>query len=375
MSIPTFVTYRDRRSMLDRCLDSLFERGFDDITVIDNDSQFPLEDSSDYKVVHSDNSYRQLSPWELGLVPNDSYYQVLDCDVELDCPDDVESVLIDALEAYPEIEKIGLGIRTDDLLHPPPAHYQYSYLHEYAVANRIAFPEIAPGIIAAPIDTHHSVHRPGHGWGGITGARTTAPYLCRHLSWYNAEYTSEERLYYDRAGEDWIHGHSASSLLEMTVAVPFTELRQETVVALHGEEVRYAPMIDDESYWQLLSDLWRIGNSFTIVEHDIVVGEGTLDELAACPYDWCAMAYPYRDDTAYGLACTKFSRQLIARHPDLMDIVAKMSDETHPPKHWCRMCAWLSLVLGRLGEVRHEHSEMVGHVGAQYPRHGCLLER
>ena len=383
MSHPTFITYRDRRTFLDKTLTSLEVRGFDQITVIDNDSADPLPQG--YRgctVVHSDNSHRQLAPWMLDLVPGNDWYTVLDCDIELDCPDDVEQVLIDALKHYPEIEKLGLGIRTDDLLFPPPQRYAWSYLMEYSVERGTRFHEIGEtwgpygtSIIDAPVDTHFAMHRPGHGWPGIVGARTTAPYLCRHLPWYEEEYSEDEKLYYSRAGNAWTMGHSAGSLLETTIAVPFTELRAETVAALHDEQVRYAPMLFDDSYYQLLRDLWKDGKAFITIEHDIVVNETTIDELKVCDQDWCAMPFPYRDDPkAFSLACTRFSAALIRRHPDLMDEVAQMYDDRHPPMHWCRMDAWIYGALTARGEKRHDHvhAQALGHVGNQYPKHGCL---
>lgn len=373
MSVPVFVTYRDRYNFLLRTIVSLLERGFDDITVIDNDSAEPLTVPGIVKVVRSDNTHRQLAPWMLELVPTDSYYIVQDCDIELDCPPDVESYLIDALEAFPQIEKIGLGIRTDDLLFPPPEHYSYSYLMEYSVEAR--YNRIASEIIDAPIDTHFAMHRPGSGWSGIVGARTTAPYLCRHLPWYNAEYSEEEKLYYSRAGTAWTMGHSAGSLLDVTIAVPFKRLAEETTIALHGETVRYAPMLNDESYWQLLADLWAAGQSTIIVEQDIVVNETTIDELKICDHDWCAMPFPYRGNAkAFALACTKFSGALMARHPDLMEVIGQHSDAKHPPRHWCRLDAWIFNELVQRDEHRHEHTraKALGHVGPQFPSHGCL---
>ena len=210
MSVPVFITYRDRRSMLNRTVASLFRCGFDDITVIDNDSEIPLSPTGpngiailtdpmwgggrSITVLKGDNSGRQLTPWLMNLVPDDSYYVVCDCDAELDpdCPTDIAEVLIDILERHPEIEKVGPGIRVDDLLFPPPDRYAYSYLMEYSIERGTRYGVIerqmlnGVEVINAPIDTFWAMHRPGHGWPGIVGARTTAPYLARHLPWYNA---------------------------------------------------------------------------------------------------------------------------------------------------------------------------------------------
>lgn len=373
MPVPVFVTYRDRRSMLDRCVKSHLERGFEDITIIDNGSKIPLVSTPEYKVVRSDNSHRQLAPWGLGLVPKDSWYVVSDGDIALDCPPGIAEHLISILEANPGITKLGLGIRTDDFPWPLPERYWYSYLMEYACNNRNRFHEIASGVIDAAVDTHWAMHRPGSQWGGINGARTLAPYLCRHLPWYNAEYTEEEKTYYRRAGKQWTVDHAGVSLLTPRIAVPFAQLRAETVVALHSQEVTYAPMTTDQSYYELLRDLWHEGKSFVIVEHDIVITPDTIPELAVCENEWCAMAFPYRgEEKAWSLACAKFSASLIARFPDLMEEVGGMSDAKHPPGHWCRMDAWIWQALTKRGISRCEHQNVVGHVGAQYPSHGCL---
>lgn len=367
------VTYRDRRQMLERCLRSLAEHGFEDVVVIDNDSEVPLEESW-YRVVRADNTYRHLAPWALGLVPKDDWYIVCDCDIAIDdwCPEDVGEYLKEQLVAHPDIPKIGLGIDTTGFCHPWPDRYIYSYAMERAVwADRYDVIEEAD-LLAAPIDTHFAMHRPGTvDFPGIGGARTMEPYLCRHLPWENAEYTDEERLYYSRM-PDWALSHSASSVVPHVV-VPFTELRAETSAALQGREVTYSPMLTDESYFELLSDCWAAKRSFIVVEHDIVVEPWTIDELAACPEDWCSMGYPYRGDpAAHGLACTKFSDRLIARYPDLFKLIGRFGDEKHVERHWCRMDAWMWIALTNQGEKRHEHPGVVGHLGPQFPRHGCL---
>lgn len=376
MTVPVFITYRDRHNFLAKTIVSLLERGFDDITVIDNDSAEPPRLPPKIKIVESDNSHRQLAPWMLGLVPEDAYYIVQDCDAQLDCPADVEKLLIEGLEAHPEIDKLGLGIRVDDLLFPPPEHYAYSYLMEYSVEYR--FPHIAPGIISAPVDTFHAMHRPGSGWSGIVGARTTPPYVARHLPWYLPEYSAEEKLYYSRAGKPWTLGHSAGTLLEHSIIVPFVDLRAETVKALQPEDprlLRYAPVDTGDGYWTLLRDVWAMGSPAIVVEQDIVVNETTLDELRICDFDWCAMPFPYRgEERAYALACSKFSSALMARHPDLLEAVGRYSDELHPARHWCRLDAWIFAELTKRGEIRHDHTRAkpLGHVGPQFPSHGCL---
>jgi len=158
------------------------------------------------------------------------------------------------------------------------------------------------------------------------------------------------------------------------VVVPCTDLRPETAAALARAGVPYGivRMDGDDAYWRLLASLWAAGETFAVVEQDIVIGPGTLQALEACPGGWCAFGYPYLSAQAYyGLGCTKFAAPLLARVPGAMERVAVMYDEGHPPKHWCRLDAWLTQVLTASGEKRCEHTPPAGHLH-RYPAHGCV---
>jgi hypothetical protein len=222
---PVFITYRDRFTMLERCVASLVRHGLTNITVIDNDSEEPIDDtrrvlpsgeSVGVKVLRADNGARHLAPWAYGLVPANDYYIVMDCDVEIDSPAYAPEVQVSVadylrhkLETNPNVVKLGLGIRVDDLLVPSPEHLIEDYLSETFVATC----PVVSGLRMAPVDTHFAMHRPGTpNWPGICGARTMFPYLCRHLPWYNAEWSAEELTYYRRTPE-WARTHNAESAL------------------------------------------------------------------------------------------------------------------------------------------------------------------
>ena len=166
----------------------------------------------------------------------------------------------------------------------------------------------------------------------------------------------------------------------MKIVVPYTRLRRGVIDALvvHAKTFTLVNVAaSDEAYFDLLANLWGAAKTFVLVEHDIVVNETTIDELKVCDHDWCAMGFPYRgEEKAYSLACTKFSAELIRKYPDLMEIVGQMSDSMHDPMHWCRLDMWMFMVLDQLGETRHEHarSQPVGHIGEQFPKHGCLID-
>lgn len=78
-------------------------------------------------------------------------------------------------------------------------------------------------------------------------------------------------------------------------------------------------------YYDLLRKVWAGGDAFTIVEHDVITGPGTLAGLELCWGPWCAHNYQtYLGDVMRlsfaALGCTRFSWQLIKRLPDLFDV-------------------------------------------------------
>ena len=131
----------------------------------------------------------------------------------------------------------------------------------------------------------------------------------------------------------------------------------------------------DRDYFDLISMLWADAEDFALVEHDVVVAPTTLDELSACPHDWCGFPHLYGIGAGavltHSLGCVKFGADLIARNPDAMVRVGVMSDAQHGKRHWCRIDSWLQgVVLPGEGEVKHEHLPPVQHLG-EGCSHGC----
>jgi len=170
---------------------------------------------------------------------------------------------------------------------------------------------------------------------------------------------------------------------ETTIACPYVPpLRSEVVEALAGWDVAFVDVSgSDEAYWELLASLWANRRTFICVEHDVVVRPGTLDALVECHEPWCSYQVPYVGRVYAGLSCAKFSAGLIARYPDALDVVGELSDEDHPPKHWCRLDSWLqSHVLNPGGEIMHVHGPPLEHLRDEDspaspwkvgPAHGC----
>lgn len=165
----------------------------------------------------------------------------------------------------------------------------------------------------------------------------------------------------------------------MKVVVPYTEIAHGVLAAL--EKTGYTWTLrytgdSDEAYWRLLDELWHGGESFVIVEHDVVVRRDSLAELEACGHLWCAFGVPYFVGVYPGMACVKFGLELLRRNPQAIERIAAMADATHPPKHWCRLDGWLRNLLQTSGEVQHVHGPPLEHyridAGTPWPTHGCV---
>lgn len=77
---------------------------------------------------------------------------------------------------------------------------------------------------------------------------------------------------------------------------------------------------DGDSYWKLLKDVWAEGEEFILVEHDVLVWMGGIENLRRCEKDWCTlptMCHGLMFSTALG--CVKFGKQLIERYPGFWD--------------------------------------------------------
>jgi len=112
----------------------------------------------------------------------------------------------------------------------------------------------------------------------------------------------------------------------MLVVVPFVVSDHSwALAAAHlslrqdGVQASFEQMRDEEHYFRLFEQLWGNGESFTIVEHDIAVWPGAIQELENCPEGWCT--FPYYCSVGWitdGLGCTKFSKEFILAHPDFL---------------------------------------------------------
>jgi hypothetical protein len=205
LDVPVIVNVRDRLTPLRELVAWLERAGHREIWLVDNASTYPpLVDwlaSTPHHVVRCGTNLGHRAPWLSGVVADvgaDRFFVVSDPDVVPadTCPLDAVGHFRSLFEHHPGIDKIGFGLRIDDL----PVHYA----HADAVRSWEAqfwTDEVEPGVYRAAVDTTFCLYRPGLGHRDDNALRTGEPYVARHVPWYtdSANLTEEDRYYREHA--------------------------------------------------------------------------------------------------------------------------------------------------------------------------------
>jgi hypothetical protein len=145
------------------------------------------------------------------------------------------------------------------------------------------------------------------------------------------------------------------------IVVPYTNLHPATRMVMSVYEgVRYENVAREDAYRQLLHNLWLERETFVIVEHDIVVWPGAIEELHDCMGRWCSCSYRLFGGVGvyHGLGCTKISDRLISILPGLWD----------EPCPWDMLDQRLWFAAREVGQEPHCHRPPVIHLNArEYP--------
>lgn len=201
--IPIIINNYNRLFFLKKLIDSLNRRGYYNIYIIDNNSTYPplLEyyDTCPFKIFRLEYNAGYLALWKTGLFKQfeRSYYVYTDSDMQIEtfCPDDFMQKFISIMQKYPFSQKVGFGIRIDDL---PDCFENKKQVIEWE--NQYWKKEVCQGVYLAQIDTTFALYRPFNG--GPANSRyetyrTGFPYLIKHLPWYiNSSNLDEEEKYY-----------------------------------------------------------------------------------------------------------------------------------------------------------------------------------
>lgn len=202
---PVFIPVRDRLGPLRDLVAWLESVGQEEIWLIDNDSTYePLVEylaASPHHVLRLGHNVGQRSPFLSGAVQRhafERYFVISDPDVVPDpgCPPDALDHFRDVLDRYPRIDKVGFGLRIDDL----PDHYP---LKQSVIDWEGEFwspdIEVERGLFEAPIDTTFALYRPlsDRRHRMDFALRTGLPYVARHVPWYqDPDHLSDDDAYY-----------------------------------------------------------------------------------------------------------------------------------------------------------------------------------
>lgn len=205
-AIPVLINNFNRLHCLQQQLEWLKAVGLRNIFIIDNASTYrPLLEfyrKTPLTVFQLDRNVGFEALWKTIIFQRfkRSYYIYTDPDILPDpaCGIDAIARFYHLLQAYPQVQKVGFGLRLNDL----PAHYP---LKEKVLAweERFWQKEIEKDVYEAPIDTTFALYRPGARSGSeLPALRTGGKLTARHTTWYDdpARLTAEDIFYQAQAG-------------------------------------------------------------------------------------------------------------------------------------------------------------------------------
>lgn len=221
-----FVICRDRVSYARQCVEALWTVGLE-VHIVDHGSSWPpmldwlgkvagvqpsiMEGRASGPRVHV-HWMANAHPRDLwadmqdgGVLANtlrpDERFVVTDCDVLPTTLVDWPRMLERLLDARPDVAKVGLGLRTDDL----PTWYEHAervvrWEAQWTDPDRVVWTHDVPAH-RSPVDTTLAMYRRLEPFAMEPALRTLYPYVARHLSWYedSAHPTDEQRWYRQHA--------------------------------------------------------------------------------------------------------------------------------------------------------------------------------
>jgi hypothetical protein len=216
LNIPVYIISFNQLSYVRQMVDSLEARGYGNIHIIDNASDYPplIEylEKSPHRVHFMEKNWGHNVFWQCGQFAETiaaGYYVITDPDIELPAglPPDFMSTLLKILSEYPATHKVGLALHIDDLPKNPDCDGIQRW--ESAFWNHQLKNPYGLEMYDADIDTTFALYRPQKSLGGDPpghrAIRLAGQFTARHLPWYRAlgqggaEGTDEEKYYYSHA--------------------------------------------------------------------------------------------------------------------------------------------------------------------------------
>lgn len=221
--IPIFINARDRLGTLQKLVDWLLQAGYRRIFILDNDSTYPplldyyrrLEQNvPQINVIRLGRNIGHRALWEVGILETmqvDTPYVYTDPDVVpvKECPSNVLQRMLEILQKYPFLKKVGLGLKIDDL-----TYYDADAKREWE--SRFFLHPMEEDLYFAPVDTTFALYRNYWHYNLHCSARITGKYMVHHLPWYlDYDNLPEDEKYYIK------HANTSSSVARDIQKGPF----------------------------------------------------------------------------------------------------------------------------------------------------------
>lgn len=218
MKIKTFIISYNRLTFLKKQIEFLSKNPLLELMIIDNHSTYPPllkyydEIADKIHITMCEQNYGHTVVWDKGFskLAKDLPYIVTDSDI-LPNKETFLNELFEGLKQFPEVNKVGLGLQTNDIPFTVPFRNQIIY-HEEQALKRIQTKNIRFEYCA--VDTTLALYRGGYHYSSVWGyennsnqydqnqeiksLRTTYPWIAKHLSWYltKKEIQKEENQFY-----------------------------------------------------------------------------------------------------------------------------------------------------------------------------------
>ena len=228
--IPVYIISFNRYTYLKQTVEWLEDKGYNNITIIDNHSDYaPLVEylkNSQHKVIFMKKNYGYKvfdKSFRFLFKRYFHFYYLTDPDLTpiKDCPDDFGEMFFKVLKQHYFHSKVGFSLKIDDLPDGYPLKNDVidheSQFYEHPLSNNLGFE-----VFEAGLDTTFALNSPHLFVARLKRLprciRTGVPYQVRHLPWYMVEANEENEQYVKTLRNDtttWNGNFSSEELKKM----------------------------------------------------------------------------------------------------------------------------------------------------------------
>lgn len=126
--------------------------------------------------------------------------------------------------------------------------------------------------------------------------------------------------------------------------VPYTKRVVETIEAAPPGTIFIDVSGGVTAYWEALCDIWAKGETFAIIEHDVICRPDVVEQFDACPEPWCLFGYTpichpeCQEAWRNQLGLTRFRSELMAAVPDALTSIPDEVAYRQRRRDWHNLC-------------------------------------